>query len=257
MVDKVEITSPETTTDKPVEEIKPTQSKPEGLPEKFNSVDDLVKSYSELEKKLGEQSQPTEQSVDPVSKTEIKTDEVKQEQPKSDLDIATKAVDSAGLNMETLSEEFAKDGKLADGSYSSLEKAGIPKEYVDRFIAGQQAIADQQSATVKNLVGGTESYDSMSDWAGNNLSETEKQAYNTAVNSKDLEAVKLAVVGLKARYAQATGSEPKLVEGKASPSAEQGFASWAQVTQAMSDPRYSKDPAYQAEVKSKLANSKI
>ena len=251
MVDKVEITSPETTTDKPVEETKPTQSKPEGLPEKFNSVDELVKSYSELEKKLGEQSQPTEKSVDPVSKAELKG------QPKSDLDIATKAVDSAGLNMETLSEEFAKDGKLADGSYSSLEKAGIPKEYVDRFIAGQQAIADQQSATVKNLVGGTESYDSMSDWAGNNLSETEKQAYNTAVNSKDLEAVKLAVVGLKARYAQATGSEPTLVEGKASPSAEQGFASWAQVTQAMSDPRYAKDPAYQAEVKSKLANSKI
>ena len=252
MVDKVEITSPETTTDKPVEETKPTQSKPEGLPEKFNSVDELVKSYSELEKKLGEQSQPTEQSVDPVSKTEVK-----QEQPKSDLDIATKAVDSAGLNMETLSEEFAKDGKLADGSYKSLEKAGIPKEYVDRFIAGQQAIADQQSATVKNLVGGTEAYDSMSEWAGQNLTETEKQAYNTAVNSKDLEAVKLAVVGLKARYAQSTGSEPQLVEGKASPSAEQGFASWAQVTQAMSDPRYAKDPAYQAEVKNKLANSKL
>lgn len=253
MVDKVEITSPETTTDKPVEETKPTQSKPEGLPEKFNSVDELVKSYSELEKKLGEQSQPTEQSVDPVSKTEVK----QEEQPKSDLDIATKAVDSAGLNMETLSEEFAKDGKLADGSYKSLEKAGIPKEYVDRFIAGQQAIADQQSATVKNLVGGTEAYDSMSEWAGQNLTETEKQAYNTAVNSKDLEAVKLAVVGLKARYAQSTGSEPQLVEGKASPSGEQGFASWAQVTQAMSDPRYAKDPAYQAEVKNKLANSKI
>ena len=251
MVDKVEITSPETTTDKPVEETKPTQSKPEGLPEKFNSVDELVKSYSELEKKLGEQSQPTEQSVDPVSKAEVK------EQPKSDLDIATKAVDSAGLNMETLSEEFAKDGKLADGSYKSLEKAGIPKDYVDRFIAGQQAIADQQSTTVKNLVGGTEAYDSMSEWAGQNLTETEKQAYNTAVNSKDLEAVKLAVVGLKARYAQSTGSEPQLVEGKASPSGEQGFQSWAQVTQAMSDPRYAKDPAYQAEVKNKLANSKI
>ena len=253
MVDKVEITSPETTTDKPVEETKPTQSKPEGLPEKFNSVDELVKSYSELEKKLGEQSQPTKESVDPVSKAEVK----QEEQPKSDLDIATKAVDSAGLNMETLSEEFAKDGKLADGSYKSLEKAGIPKEYVDRFIAGQQAIADQQSASVKNMVGGAEAYDSMSEWASNNLSETEKQAYNTAVNSKDLEAVKLAVVGLKARYAQATGSEPKLVEGKASPSGEQGFDSWAQVTQAMSDPRYSKDPAYQAEVKNKLANSKI
>lgn len=255
MVEQVEVKQAETTAEKPVEENKPTQSKPEGLPEKFNSVEELVKSYSELEKKLGEQSQPKE-SVDPVSKTEVK-EETKEEQPKSDLDIATKAVDSAGLNMDSLAEEYAKDGKLADNSYKSLEKAGIPKEYVDRFIAGQQAIADQQSASVKNMVGGAESYDAMSEWASNNLSETEKQAYNTAVNSKDLEAVKLAVVGLKARYAQATGSEPKLVEGKASPSGEQGFDSWAQVTQAMSDPRYSKDPAYQAEVKNKLANSKI
>ena len=251
MVEKVEVQSAETTTDKPVEEIKPTQSKPEGLPEKFNSVDELVKSYSELEKKLGEQSQPTEKSVDPVSKAEVK------EQPKSDLDIATKAVDSAGLNMESLSEEYAKEGKLADGSYKSLEKAGIPKDYVDRFIAGQQAIADQQSSSVKEMVGGTQAYDTMSEWAGQNLSETEKTAYNSAVNSKDLEAVKLAVVGLKARYSQATGSEPKLVEGKSSASGEQGFQSWAQVTQAMSDPRYAKDVAYQAEVKNKLANSKI
>ena len=45
---------------------------------------------------------------------------------------------------------------------------------MDRFIAGQQAIADQQSASVKNMVGGTESYDAMSEWASNNLSETEK-----------------------------------------------------------------------------------
>ena len=251
MVEKVEVKSAETTTDKPVEEIKPTQSKPEGLPEKFNSVDELVKSYSELEKKLGEQSQPTEKSVDPVSKAELKG------QPKSDLDIATKAVDSAGLNMDSLAEEYAKDGKLADGSYESLQKAGIPKDYVDRFIAGQQAIADQQSSSVKDMVGGAQAYDSMSDWASQNLSETEKTAYNSAVNSKDLESVKLAVVGLKARYSQATGSEPKLVEGKSSASGEQGFQSWAQVTQAMSDPRYAKDVAYQAEVKNKLANSKI
>ena len=67
----------------------------------------------------------------------------------------------------------------------------------------------------------------------------------------------LILKDIKARYAQSTGSEPTLVEGKASPSGEQGFASWAQVTQAMSDPRYAKDPAYQAEVKNKLANSKI
>ena len=47
MVETVEIKEAETTSEKPVEE-QSTQSKPEGLPEKFNSVEDLAKSYSEL-----------------------------------------------------------------------------------------------------------------------------------------------------------------------------------------------------------------
>ena len=47
MVEQVEITQPETTSEKPEEQV---VSKPEGLPEKFNSVDDLAKSYAELEK---------------------------------------------------------------------------------------------------------------------------------------------------------------------------------------------------------------
>ena len=56
MVDKVEIKEAETTSEKPVEEKQSTQSV-QGLPEKFKSVEEMAKSYSELEKKLGEQSQ--------------------------------------------------------------------------------------------------------------------------------------------------------------------------------------------------------
>ena len=52
MVDKVEIKTPETGSEAPVEDNN-ALSKPEGLPEKFNSVEDLAKSYSELEAKLG------------------------------------------------------------------------------------------------------------------------------------------------------------------------------------------------------------
>jgi hypothetical protein len=50
MVETVEIKQPETTSEKPVEEKQSTQSV-QGLPEKFKSVEDLAKSYSELEKK--------------------------------------------------------------------------------------------------------------------------------------------------------------------------------------------------------------
>ena len=254
MVETVEIKQPETTSEKPVEEKQSTQSV-QGLPEKFKSVEDLAKSYSELEKKLGEQSPKTEE-VDPVNQATLKEEEPKEEQ-KGELDIAEKAVENAGLNMDSLADEYAQNGKLDDKSYDALEKSGIPKEYVDQFIAGQKAIGDQQTSTVKNMVGGDEAYTEMAEWAASNMSDGEKKAYNTAVNSKDMDTVKLAVDGLRAKYESANGSEPNLTQGKATPTTEQGYKSWAEVTAAMSDDRYTKDPAYQALVQDKLAKSEL
>src|SRR5210317_165130 len=242
MVETVEIKQEETTSEKPVEE-NVTQSKPEGLPEKFKSVEDLAKSYQELEKKLGD--------------SQSKETEVSKEDTNSDLDIAEKAVETAGLNMDTLASEYAEKGELDEKSYEALEKAGIPKDYVNQFIEGQKAIADQQASSIKNMVGGSEAYTEMTAWAAENMSEEEKSAYNTAVNSKDIETAKLAVVGLKAKFERANGNEPNLLEGKGTVSGEKGYASWAEVTRAMGDERYSKDPAYQAMVQEKLANSDL
>jgi hypothetical protein len=89
------------------------------------------------------------------------------------------------------------------------------------------------------------------------MTDAEKSAYNTAVNSKNLETAKLAVIGLKAKYEAVNGSDPKLVEGKASATGTDGYKSWAEVTTAMSDDRYQKDPAYQNMVKDKLSKSEI
>ncbi|WMM95791.1 scaffolding protein [Pelagibacter phage HTVC142P] len=252
MVDKVEIQEEETGIEQPVEQTNETQSaqsKPEGLPEKFNSVEDLAKSYAELEKKLGGQSQETKEEVDPVAKAAPKSD--------NNLEIAEKAVTDAGLDMSSLQAEYAEKGELDTKSYEALEKAGISKEYVDSYIAGQEAIAKTQADEIKSTVGGDETYQEMVDWASKNMTEGEKTAYNKAVNSGDMDTVKLAVNALKGQFERANGVEPKLVEGKAQPSQEQGFLSWAQVTEAMSDPRYAKDMAYQNDVKNKLANSNL
>ena len=253
MVDTVEIKEAETTSEKPVEEKQSTQSV-EGLPEKFKSVEEMAKSYSELEKKLGEQSQPKPE-VDPVSATTLKGEKPKVEESK--LEIAENAVENAGLDFNTLAQEYADNGQLGEQSYKALEDSGIPKEYVDQFIAGQKAIGEQQTSNVKSMVGGEEAYNEMASWASKNMSEGEKKAYNAAVNSADMDTVKLAVDSLKAKYQSANGTEPNLVQGKATPVAEQGYSSWAEVTEAMADPRYAKDPAYQAAVKAKIANSEI
>ena len=101
MVETVEIKQPETTSEQPVEE-KSTQSKPEGLPEKFNSVEDLAKSYSELEKKLGEQT-PTEE-VDPTSKATLKEDAPKEQ--KGELGNALDIGAHVGFWLKDMCKEF-------------------------------------------------------------------------------------------------------------------------------------------------------
>ena len=254
MVDSVEIKTEETGVEKPVEQVnetQPAQSKPDGLPEKFNSVEDLAKSYSELEKKLGGQSK---EAIDPVSKATQKTEAFKSD---GKLEIAEQAVADAGLDMSSLQKEYSEKGELDVKSYEALEKVGISKQYVDNYIAGQEAIANQQANEIKQTVGGDDVYQDMVDWASKNMTDGEKQAYNKAVNSGDMDTVKLAVNALKGQFERANGIEPTLVTGKAQPTAEQGFESWAQVTEAMSNPKYAKDIAYQNEVKNKLANSNL
>lgn len=244
MVEQVQMTGEETTAEAPVQEEQQVESsRPEGLPEKFESVEAMAKSYAELESKLG---QPKEEA-----KEEAKAE------PTNDLEIADKAVESAGLNMEALTQEYADNGELGEQSYEALAKAGIPKETVDQFIAGQQAVAAQQQNEIKGLVGGDDAYTEMTEWAQQNLTPAEVEAYNQAVNAGNMETIKLAVTGLQARYTAANGTDPQLLAGKAAPTTQAGYESWAQVQVDMSDPRYAKDPAFQAEVQEKLANSNL
>lgn len=243
MVEQVEIKPTQETSDKPIEESKETR--PEWLPEKFKSPEDMAKAYGELETKLG-QPEPKQEEVKETKKDDLS------------IDNAEKAVENAGLSMDTLQQEYNESGQLNDKSYEALAKAGIPKDYVDAFIKGQEAIATQTANTLKQEVGGDEAYKNMMTWASENLNEAEINAYNRTVNGKDIEATKLAIAGLNAKYKNAEGIEPSLARGdRPSTSNATGYRSWAEVTAAMSDPRYSKDVAYQSDVQAKLKNSKL
>jgi hypothetical protein len=239
MVEKVQVETPEpvepkveaaaeTTTEEKVEQPN------EKILGKFDTQEDLIKSYQELEKKI---SQP---------KTEDKGLEIEAK--------AEEAVAQAGLDMTALQSEYDTNGELSEDSINKLNAVGIDKNIIDAYIDGQTALAQNIETDIKNIVGGNEQYKGMMEWAKENLSAEEISAYNNTVNGRDVASVKLAVTGLKARME--AGKEPNLVQGKASTTSN-GFESWAQVTEAMADPRYTKDPAYQAEVQSKLSNSNL
>ena len=156
--------------------------------------------------------------------------------------------------MTALQNEYDTTGEVSKESMEKLSAAGISEDVVNRYIQGQQALATNIETDIKSVVGGNESYKQMMDWAKENLSAEEISAYNNTVNTQDVATVKLAVSGLKARMGN--NQEPTFVQGKAG-TGPASFESWAQVTQAMSDPRYNKDPAYQKEVSDKLRRSEL
>lgn len=251
MVDQVVINKDEpTTAEKPVEqtEVDTEQLETKVAPEaakilgKFDNQEELEKAYKELESKVGS---PKEQvKEEPVEKSKLDIPEGSAEE----------VVEAAGLNMESLQNEFADKGELTEESLKKLEDVGISKDIVSQYIQGQQAVAQQIESEIKGIAGGNDGYSTMMNWAKENLSADEISAYNRVVNGRDLDATKLAVSGLQARMGG--NAEPNLVRGKGSSSQEQ-FESWAQVTSAMKDPRYSKDTAYQKEVSDKISRSKL
>lgn len=164
-------------------------------------------------------------------------------------------MENAGLDMGALSAEFAENGELSAESYEKLEKAGITKDIVDLYIEGQKAVVERIQLTAYSVVGGEEAYGSMIQWATANMTDAEIDTFNKAVNSTNPDVVKLAVTGLKGRYEASNGSEPDLAGGGFGAADGPSFESWAQVTEAMRDPRYAKDPAYRRGVEQKLARS--
>jgi len=252
MVDSIQLTAEETGPEAPTTPEQPPE-RPEWLPEKFKTPEDMAKAYGELEGKLGggqddkgekgEEGPPGDLKITP-------SDNAAAEQ-------AEDMLSKAGLNMQDYAEEFATNGQLSEETYSKLDEAGFPREIVDQYVAGQQAVAEQMSSSIFQTVGGQEAYQGMAEWAGKNFTQAEAEAYNTAMDSGNMETIKLAVQGLQARYVAANGQDPNLVRGGSAPSGAKPFASNAELGRAMDDPRYSTDKAYREGIHARLAVSNL
>lgn len=206
-----------------------SDDRPEWLPEKFNSVEDMAKAYSELEKKIG---QPQEKNDN--SETVGEGQEV----------------------IQNASVEYFEKGELSEDTYEALAKAGLSRELVDSYVAGQSALIQNEQDAIRNVAGGD--YDKMSEWAGKNLSDEEMRAYNEAVTSGTIDQAKFAVSGLYARYKAENGNQPTLTMGNTAGSGSMPFQDMQDVRRAMSDPRYKAgDKAYHAEVDRRLAVSNL
>ena len=229
--ESVNISQPENLSQTSEQEVRPNW-----LPEKFKSAEELAKAYGELEKKM---SAP-QQEEQPVESVEENTEPEEVQQ------------------LDKYYDEFIENNQLSEKSYEELDAMGLSKDLVDGYIAGQKALADNDVSEVQKVVGGQDNYAQLLDWSAKNLSQAEKDAFNNTIDNGSTEQVKMAVQGLMGRAGMsADNPQQNMFEGSVDNTNTDVFGSVAQVTEAMNDPRYAKDPAYRKEVEEKLARSSV
>lgn len=222
-------------------------TRPQWLPEKFKSPEDMAKAYAELEKKLHGGKKDEATPTTPEATTDSKT---------------TEGQPQGGIEFTKYSTELVEKGTLSEDSYKELETKGMSKELVDSYIEGQNALKElatlrqeQSTREIKSLVGSEQDWIAATSWAATNWTEEQLNTFNEAV-TKDVASAKLAVQNLKFSYLQANGSEPvTVVEGGSTSTPAPGFASKAEMIKAVNDPRYKNDPAYRASVEAKVMQS--
>lgn len=245
MIDKSENSDIVDETDK-----KKEQADPEAvLPEKFKgkSAAEIAKAYEELEAKLGKKKDDEETSEEEDTSEQETTDE------STEQDGETK-----DNPFQEFFDEFLDTGEVSEESYKKLAEQGFPKEMVDVYVDGYKLQVDQALASAHEIVGGEQEYNDMVEWASTNLSQADLDAYTKQLAGGDTQW-EIALRGMHSKFVNSGDRDVQRIRGdKGGNDLTTGlkpFKTQAQVTEAMTDPRYRKDPAYQQEVKDRLAIS--
>ena len=229
---------------------------------KYKSAEELEKAYGELQKKLGDQG--TEDSGE-VGDTQD-TAEVESEETTEETQEAPPPTAAAELIQSASEEYYNNDSKLSPETlekFTSMSSKDLVEAYMQvqgnlpqgDLLDNAGDISDATVNEIKNYAGGEKSYDNMVEWASNNLDTQSVEAFDSIINTGSVDAIKLAVNGLKAQYENANGYEGTMVTGKAPAQSKDVYRSQAELVAAMNDRRYDNDPAYRQDVIAKLERS--
>ena len=217
---------------------------------KYKDAAELEKAYIELQKKLGENGE----------------EEVQQESAADEEPEETTLSDGASLITSANDEFYANDGKLSEETlekFSSMSSKELVEAYLEvqgtpEFQAQSSDTADLSDAEinqVKNNFGGELAYANIIGWAQDNLDAQAQEAFDSIVATGSVQAINIAVAGLKSQYEAANGFEGKMYTGKPPKTGGDVFRSQQELVRAMSDPRYENDPAYRQDIIEKLDRS--
>tara|TARA_R100000458_G_C8268097_1_gene242960 strand:- start:644 stop:1519 length:876 start_codon:yes stop_codon:yes gene_type:complete len=234
---------------------------------KYKTQEDLEEAYLNAQKKIQELSEGKQQE-EPLRYTPEEAAETygKEMVDKfAEMDVDLPMIMMKADKGEDVTEHYAK---LAEGF-------GVPEKTVEMFILknggrlaeGQQQAPAQMSAAeeaeIINSIGGEQGFNQLSEWMSTNLSQSDLDGYNAAVNTGNKDIANFAITQMKSRYDAANNSEPSLISGGTNKSADV-FTSDAQATAAMGaidkatgQRRYDVDPAYREWVNKAMARSSV
>ena len=233
---------------------------------KFNTQEDLAKAYTELEKRVGQQSQ-NETPEPPVEQTDDNyTAEAASElYGKEYVD----ALSEKGVDMADIMKR-ADSGEDISANYDTLaEVFNVPKAVVENYVnAAQQTqmpatgLTPEYGVEVRNAIGGDEAFAEVTQWAEKNIDKQTLDNYNKIADTNK-EAALWALKFFQAQM-KSPGSvvEPKLYGGGNVPS-QSTYESKQQVLDAMNKTNskgqrlYDVDEAYRDKVAKILLNSDV
>ena len=240
------------------------QEENELLAGKYKDAEELEQAYIELQRKMGEKSEPdteeTEPDSEPVDEKSTEDEEINPFEDDQQADVVFRAseewAENGAISAETQEAIKEMSGEEVMDAYTRINKMVADGGYQDPGADPPAELGDNEVSAIQEAVGGEQAYQNMIGWAQENFTEGEIQAYDNALDSGNLSTINLALQALYYRYSDAEGSEGEMIQGKAA-TATEGFRSQAEVVRAMADDRYENDPAYRQDVYNKLEQSNL
>ena len=225
---------------------------------KYKDAQELEKAYVELQKKLGDKgSGDSSEAGDSGDSKQVESKEGGEKEEEAKEDTESDGILDTLWNEANSEESYSKETVEALNKLKPAELADMHLRYRQQVEQSKPQITEQQVKELKNVAGGEEKYGEMLQWATNNLSKQEVDMFDTVMERGDPLAAFFAVRSLSYRYQDAIGYDGKMVTGTAPRSDGDQFNSQAEVVQAMSDPRYDRDPAFRQKIMKKLERSNV
>lgn len=224
---------------------------------KYKDAQELEKAYVELQKKLGDKgSKDSPEAGDSQDSEEVESEEGNENEDEADVDTSQDGILDQ-LWQEANGDEYSKETLEELQKLDSVDIADMHLRYRQQVEQSRPQITESQAQDLKNVAGGDQQYGEMLQWAKENLNPQEVEMFDMVIDRGDPLAAFFAVRSLAYRYQDSQGREGKMVTGTAPRGDGSQFTSQAEVVQAMSDPRYDRDPAFRQKIMKKLERSDI